>query len=656
VRPVTASVADTSASDAPAARTDSRRQEWLVALAIALSCAVVFSNTLYNTFALDDQFRVVNNPGIQHFWPPWRHFADPRTMSTLDRITQYRPLLPLTLSINYALGGDDVVGYHVGNLLLQIIASVLAFGLCVELLRHWSGTELAPSQVLAQAGFAALLFAIHPVSAIVVNYISARDLLLMQVFFLAMLLTYARMRRRGETAARWAVVLGLLALSLLAKTNLVIAPLLLIAFDLILARSSLTDRRVWLRAALVASVVAAFFLFTRFALGFSDLQQILQPNGSPLDYGLTQARLHLFHYFVHFWWPFPIRLLPDTDPGRLTDYRVWLGLLFILSSTVFAWRYRRAAPIVAFCAIAYWILMIPESSIVPYYQEAVDYRPYAGSIFFFLAVVSLLVVVVGARLASVGLGAFAVYVGAASFAANAHWRTAESLWSHSVRYGGDPIAHLNLAMSISDRHDPRVREQLEEALRLEPRYALAHIDLCLLQLELGETEAGLQHCEYAIQLAPSWPESHYWLAVAYRRAGRAADAAPESARAVQLDPANSEYLYEAALDAQVVHDWARSLSLAEALRQRDPSYKEIGFFSGVALQMLGRDAEALQTYREFLRAHPDHAQANFNMGYAFVKLGRCADALPYLEHTLVLQPTYAEARQLLEYCRAAPRN
>lgn len=645
--------ATAASNDVRAAATRSRWTEWLVALGIALACAAVFANALPNAFALDDQFRVVDNPGIERFWPPWRHFVEPRTMSTLARITQYRPLLPLTLSINYAVSGASVVGYHLGNLALQIVASLLGFFLCVELLRHWAALPLAQSPVLAIAGFAALLFAVHPVSGVAVNYISARDLLLMQVFFLAMLLAYARMRRLGETASRWATVIVLLALSLLAKTNLVVAPLIFLAFDLILARSALSDRRLWLRAGAATAVVAAFFLLTRLALGFSDLSQVTQADASPFAYGLTQARVHLFHYLLHFVWPFPIRLLPYIDPGRITDYRVWLGLLFVLVTIVLAWRYRRTAPIVAFGIMIYWILMIPESSLLPLYQAAVDYRPYAGSLFLFLAVVALLVRFFGVYRSSLALAVFSLYIGAASIVSNAHWRTGERLWSHSVAYGGDAVAHLNLAMSIADRHDPRVRAELEESLRLEPNYALAHIDLCVLQLELGETAAGLERCEYAARIAPSWPQAHYWLAFAYRRLGRPREAAASSARAAEIDPDNLRYPYEAARDAQAVQDWAASLRLAELVRQRDPSYQEIAFVHGVALQMVGRTQEAIDEYAQFLRTHPEHAPATLNTGYALASLGRCSEAIPYFERTLALRPGDVAARRQLDRCRAA---
>jgi hypothetical protein len=40
-----------------------------------------------------------------------------------------RPLLGLSLKINYALGGYNVVGYHLFNLLVHILNAMLAFGI-----------------------------------------------------------------------------------------------------------------------------------------------------------------------------------------------------------------------------------------------------------------------------------------------------------------------------------------------------------------------------------------------------------------------------------------------------------------------------------------------------------------------------------------------
>jgi hypothetical protein len=126
---------------------------------------------------------VLNTPDIQAVWPIWRQLVDPTTSASLDRIRQYRPLLPLSLSLNYALGGTDPVGYHLVNLLLLVVASLEVYLLGHELLRHGAGGAVPAGRVSTAAVWAAATFAIHPVAGITVNHLSARDLVLMQALW-----------------------------------------------------------------------------------------------------------------------------------------------------------------------------------------------------------------------------------------------------------------------------------------------------------------------------------------------------------------------------------------------------------------------------------------------------------------------------------------
>ena len=151
----------------------SRLQARACEVVIVVVTLLAYANSLANGFHLDDHYRILDNPGI-HGGPWWRHFVDPTTSSTLPEITQYRPLLPLTLALNRALTGDGPVGYHAGNLLLLIVAALGVFAWMRELLgaagrgdRPWA------------AAWVALGFALHPVTGILVNYLSARDQLIM---------------------------------------------------------------------------------------------------------------------------------------------------------------------------------------------------------------------------------------------------------------------------------------------------------------------------------------------------------------------------------------------------------------------------------------------------------------------------------------------
>lgn len=633
-------------------------------LAIVALAFLVYANALQNGFHLDDFYRIRDNPEIRHVAPAWRHFVDPGTISgsqgtsesRLHQLAQYRPLLPLSLSINYWIARHSVIGYHLGNLLIQILASVLLYFLILELLAYRADAPIDEKQGRWLALIVAMVFATHPVSGIPVNYILARDLFLMEVFLIASLLAFLRLRRRGATPWRWAGVLALFVLAILSKTTAAIAPLVVLAFELTARGGSVREVGPWRRALPFAVVALAFFGVAHLTLDFSGLAQV-QERGLAFDwlYPLTEAKVHVFHYISNFAWPFPIRQAPYVEPARsLAEGRVLLGLAVIGSSLVIAWRLRHRAPLAAFCILAYWILMIPESSIVPQHHPVVHYRAYASSPFLYLLVGLVAERFLPARSALLVGVAVVAFFAAVSLHLNRTWRTEETLWSHSVRHGSEPLAHMNLAMSIADRGDPRVRRHLEEAVRRSPNYILAHINLGLLDIHEGRQETGLDRIRKAVVMDPSLGQSHYWLSHAYSRVGLAEKAAEASARAAELDPENLQLLYKAGLDASAVGRYADVLEYVRRIERIEAGYEETDFLEGFALQMTGRFEEAAAAYRRFLDRHPDHAQVHFNLGHALMSSGRCSEAISHFERSLELEPNRTAARQHLITCGTRP--
>ncbi len=631
---------------------------------LAIAIAAVFANTLRNEFHLDDFYRIRDNPEIRRVMPIGRHFVDPSTISgsqgisesRLHRIAQYRPLLPLTLSLNYAAGGYRVEGYHVVNIAIHLLAAVLVYFLMFELLGRAPGIG-DTARRLAALG-AALAFGIHPVAGNPVNYILARDLLLMQAFLAGSLLVYVVMRRRGGTAWGWVAALVLFELALLSKATAAVAPALVLAFEWTAGGERVFSPRAWARAGAFGAVLAAHLAYAALGLEYTSFARVAAGGGYAWSYPMTQAAVHVFHYLPNFFWPFPVRMAPFVKPAEsLSDPRVLIGLAVIVGSVAWAWFARRRFPVIAFAILAYWILMIPESSFVPQSHLAVDYRAYASSPFLFLALAIVIVRLArSGRLpatAAAAIGAAAiVWFAAISFVLNRTYRTEETMWAHTIRYGGEALAHMNYAMSLPDRRDPRVRYHLEEALRRNANYVLARINLGLLLMDLGEVEEGLGWVEGAAQFAPSWPQTHYWLSVAYDRVHRTEEAAAASERAAELDPRNLQYVYKAAVDASRVGNHLRSLEYARQVRAIDPDYEESGFVEGFALQMSGRSGEAITTYREFLARHPGHATARFNLAYAFMTTGRCDAAIVEFRRVLEIDPEYEEARTHLAACES----
>ena len=531
---------------------------------IVAAAAIVYSNTLQNGFHLDDYYRVKDNPGIQSIWPAWRHFVEPRTMSALEKIEQYRPLLPLTLSVNFYLHGERLAGYHLANIALQAGAALLIFFLALEILTHWmKGERDAPRA----AFFAALIFALHPVSGVAVNYISARDMLLMEFFFAAALLAYVRMRRLGATLFRWAAVMLLAALSVLSKTDAAMFAAVAFIFEVTLNARSPRERQPYLLAALCALPAVVCFAFTACILGFSDFEHAVDPGKGRLHYLFLQGAAHLY-YLRNFVWPFSMRQLPRLDAvGPIFAAAAWCGLALAAAVLLFALRSRRRLPLVSFCLLSYAALILPTSSVLPMIRDAADYRPYPGSPFLYLALIWSLGRLLPARAFAAACAVLCLYVGGASFSINRVWRTEESLWTHSVALGGDATAHMNLAASIADLRDPRVEANFREALRLEPRYAVAHLNLGLLLVRLGRVREGIESCRRGAEISPAAAQVRFEASRCLGLAGQWQESYGHALQAARLDPASARYRFAAAALAEEMGD------VEAALREDRPRHR-----------------------------------------------------------------------------------
>jgi protein O-mannosyl-transferase len=93
-----------------ALRTPSRRWIFLAGLAIILAGCAVYSDSFGGEFTDDGVYSILQNPTILHGWRLALH-PPPGTLTVSGR-----PLVNLSLALNYQLGGFKVWGYHVFNL------------------------------------------------------------------------------------------------------------------------------------------------------------------------------------------------------------------------------------------------------------------------------------------------------------------------------------------------------------------------------------------------------------------------------------------------------------------------------------------------------------------------------------------------------------
>ena len=180
-----------------------------------------------------------------------------------------RPLLNVTLALNYAAGGTGVWGYHAFNLTIHFLAAMTLYGVVRRTLlrpvafRPGGPTvrdrfgPAAPALALAIA----LLWALHPLATEAVTYVIQRVEALMALFYLLTLYCFIRGAEDEKAASRESTLwfgLSWLAclLGMATKEVMATAPLLVLLYDRVFLAGSFAAawrRRRRLYAALAAT-------------------------------------------------------------------------------------------------------------------------------------------------------------------------------------------------------------------------------------------------------------------------------------------------------------------------------------------------------------------------------------------------------------------
>src|SRR3989475_160290 len=165
-----------------------RWASWLVSALIAVVTFAAFLPTLQNRFvAWDDGKNLLNNYHYRGLG--WTHL---RWMWTTHQ-GHYIPVTWMTFGLDYLLWGMNPAGYHLTSLLLHAANAVAFFFVVRRILTLALPSPSERGHALAvSAGFAALVFAIHPLRVESVAWATERRDVLSGLFYLLTILGYLR--------------------------------------------------------------------------------------------------------------------------------------------------------------------------------------------------------------------------------------------------------------------------------------------------------------------------------------------------------------------------------------------------------------------------------------------------------------------------------
>lgn len=547
------------------------KDDILKAALLLAATLVIYIPAMKAGFIWDDDSYLLNNRNLlslEGLWRIWFSTDSP----------QYYPLVFTTFWIEQHIWGLAPAGYHAVNVLLHAANSLLLWAVLRRL-------------GIRYAFLGAILFAVHPVEAESVAWITERKNVLSAFFYLLSALSFLKYEDKG---GRWNYVLSLLLFipALLSKTVTCSLPAALLVVRWMRGRK--IDFRYLL-------ALAPFFA-AGLAMGLVTVWwelNIVGAKGNEWDLGLMDrlilpGKVAIF-YLKKLAYPSELAFIYPKWAVSASNILEWgytaalsgaLAALFLLRKTI------GRGPLAAL--LFFLLTLFPALgffNIYPFqYSYVADHFQYLASagIFALLAgVASKLAPLrqkpLKAALAAIAVGALC----ALTYSQSGIYKDLETLW--------------------------------KDTIKKNPGAFMAYTNLGVLRYQEGRYEEAMAHFNDTLRLKPDAAAAHYNIGLIHYNQGRQREAAESFALALKGDPDHILALLN----------------------------------YGKLLTDMGQNQEALVRLKRAVELAPLNEMAHNNIAIAYARSGDLDNAVRHLEVALELKPDYAGARRNLEAILAA---
>ncbi len=476
--------------------------DWLIALGFLVATALVYYPAWWGQPIWDDDGHLTR-PELQTLRGLLRIWMEPGATQ------QYYPLVHTVFWLQHKLWGDALLPYHFLNIFLHALSGFLLFRILTRL-------------KIRGALFAAAIFALHPVQAESIAWISELKNALSGFFFLAAALAYLHF----DESRRWRPYLFALALflcGLLSKSVIATLPAaLLVVFWWQRGRLSLVRDLRPLLPFFFAGILAGFVTIwvEHHFIGAQGAEFHL----SPVARGLIAGRVFWFYLAKLFWPANLIFIYPRWEVSEA----VWWQYLFpaalvLLLALLWKWQERSRGPLAG--VLIFLGTLFPALGFInvfPFlYSFVADHFQYLASIgILTLAAAGITRLLVRQKIPRGPLEVILCAVLALLTWRQSHmYANADLLYRTTLaRNPACWMAHNNLAnMLLRKGAVPQAIDHYNEALRWRPRYVEAHYNLGQALLQTGQVDGAIAQCEAALTIDPKSGQAHNNLANALLR-------------------------------------------------------------------------------------------------------------------------------------------
>jgi Tfp pilus assembly protein PilF len=576
---------------------------------------LAYANTAICDLVSDDVVAIRGNPLVAQF-DVRRIFSTSIWYPNPKLSDLYRPLTVLSYALNYAAGGFDPLGYHLVNIVLHALNSLLVFLLLKRLLEY--------HYALA----AALIFALHPLHTEAVAWVTGRAELL-ACFFMLLAWLASLPGESGEPGWRRAVISSLFfLLALLSKESALVLIPVIWCFRLVASqrergstsrfaagwRDLFRARDVGFLAAAAAMLAMRRVMLGQIGPKTADTVPFVENPlvfAQPWNRLLTSIKLLVLYLWKMIW---PARLSADYSYNQIpafyaADFWFWVALvlmglcfLLFLRSGFSSWiSGGLMATLAAFTMTSN--ILFPTGTM---FAERLAYFPLLGFS------VALAAVLYHPRVAEIlpAAGTTVLYAVLALFFVrtvlrNPDWASSRTLYLSMPRTSPQSAkAHALAGVEESDRNPASARAHFQEALRIYPKYEQARLGLAQADINMKNYSAAEKTLRDVLKQNPSSIEALQALVFSYRAAGK--------------------YLQALEVSDQIL---ARQKDNGFVLAQR-----------AMALEGLKRNSEAIEAYQSAIASGADSTEVRNRLGTLYLQAGQVQPALKEFLAAAQLEP------------------
>ncbi len=597
---------------------------------------LIYSNTFHASWHFDDNNNILQNPNlhiedlqpdsiIQTFYAPdeYGFYRDGRI---------YRPIPCLTFAINWYLGKENVVGYHIVNIIIHLLTSwilfltILNLSVSPNLKNRYQEYDRYFISLLA-----AVLWGINPIQTQAVTYIVQRMATMAAMFYILALYFYIK-GRITSSYLKQIIFFGGCLLSFLSavgsKENTITLPVALLLVEIIFFQdiSIQKTRKIFLWTTIITALLSVF-LGTLFFILFME--------GNPVDFIfnsynnrppvierlMTQPGILIF-YLTQIFYPVPNRLSVQHDViistslfEPLTTIPSFIMIFTLIVTGLFLIR---RSPVAAFSILFFFLNHLIESTAIPL-EPIFEHRNYLPSLFLFFPVSTGLKWLMDYYfkkekpvywILTVFITFLFIGFGMGTYIRNMAWATDKTLWEDAAEKAPNssrPYHNLAVYYGKIKNFDKAIelyeRSLLVRYSKLNDSGLLSLKNMGNIFLERGEYIRAVRLFKDALNINSEDRDARYSLVLSLVSIGN----------------------MEEALE---------NISLLLS-KYNDTNYLSI---KGVILLRQQKPEEAMVFFRDFFKSEPDSWKALTGMGVCFSFLGEYKQADFYLKRARLIFP------------------